>query len=252
MFGNSAFAEVAFTDLTVGAAYSLTCSAGSYALTGNNATFTTNKNLNGVAGNYALTGNNATFTDDKKLSGATGSYALTGVNASFKINRNLTADAGAYGFTGSPILVVDGHKMIATSGMYNLTGYDASFTLVKAFSLGAGTYTFVGKDATLVYSNNGIITVTKGGISKSKVYKNSRKEVEDDIAKAIAKVTGEDEELALVPESADNNLEAEIRAAEEAKLQEMVMQAQAMALQAEIDRLIQDELDDEESLMLLL
>ena len=142
--------------------------------------------------------------------------------------------------------------MIATSGTYNLTGYDASFTLVKAFSLGAGTYTFVGKDATLVYSNNGIITVTTGGISKSKVYKNLRKEVEDDIAKAIAKVTGEDEELALVPESADNNLEAEIRAAEEAKLQEMVMQAQAMALQAEIDRLIQDELDDEESLMLLL
>jgi hypothetical protein len=32
----------------------------------------------------------------------------------------------------------------------------------------------------------------------------------------------------------------------------MVMNAQAMALQAEIDRLIQDELDDEESLMLLL
>ena len=84
------------------------------------------------------------------------------------------------------------------------------------------------------------------------LYKNLRKEVEDDIAKAIAKVTGEDEELALVPESADNNLEAEIRVAEEAKLQEMVMQAQAMALQAEIDRLIQDELDDEESLMLLL
>ena len=30
------------------------------------------------------------------------------------------------------------------------------------------------------------------------------------------------------------------------------MEAQALALQAEIDRLIQDELDDEESLMLLL
>jgi hypothetical protein len=251
MFGNSAFAEVAFTDLTVGAAYSLTCSAGSYALTGNNATFTTNKNLNGVAGNYALTGNNATFTDDKKLSGATGSYALTGVNASFKINRNLTADAGAYGFTGSPILVVDGHKMIATSGTYNLTGYDASFTLDKAFSLGAGTYTFVGKDATLVYSNNGIITVTKGGISKSKVYKDLRQEVEDDIANAIAKVTGEN----IPPELEEISLEAEIKVAEEAniaRLQERVMEAQALALQAEIDRLIQDELDDEESLMLLL
>lgn len=230
MFGVAAFAEVSFTDLTVVTAYKLTCSAGSYALTGNNATLTVNR----------------------KISAATGSYALAGNAVTLAVARYLNADAGAYGFTGSPIIVTDGHKMIATSGAYNLTGYDASFTLSKSFSLGTGTYNFVGKDATLVYTNNGIGIVTKGGISKSKVYKNSRKEVEDDIAKAIAKVTGEDEELALVPESADNNLEAEIRAAEEVRLQEMVMQAQAMALQAEIDRLIQDELDDEESLMLLL
>ena len=96
-----------------------------------------------------------------------------------------------------------------------------------------------------------------GGLTKktkSKVYKDLRQEVEDDIAKAIAKVTGEDkaEKIALIPESKDNSLEAEIKAAEEAKLQEMVLEAQALALQAEIDRLIQDELDDEESLMLLL
>lgn len=231
MFGITAFAEASFTDVPVtGVAYSLTCSVGSYALTGTNTTLTVNRKISAAAGSYALAGNAATLS----------------------VARYLNADAGAYGFTGTPIIVTDGHKMIATSGAYNLTGYDASFTLSKAFSLGAGTYNFVGKDATLVYTNNGIVIVTKGGISKSKVYKNSRKEVEEDIAKAIAKVTGEDEELALVPESADNNLEAEIRAAEEVRLQEMVMQAQAMALQAEIDRLIQDELDDEESLMLLL
>ena len=93
----------------------------------------------------------------------------------------------------------------------------------------------------------------RGGIGKkkSKTYIDSRKQVEDDIANAIAKVTGED----IPPELEEISLEAEIKVAEEAniaRLQEMVMQAQAMALQAEIDRLIQDELDDEESLMLLL
>jgi hypothetical protein len=89
------------------------------------------------------------------------------------------------------------------------------------------------------------------GKKKSKVYKDLRQEVEDDIANAIAKVTGED----IPPELEEISLEAEIKVAEEAniaRLQERVMQAQAMALQAEIDRLIQDELDDEESLMLLL
>ena len=89
------------------------------------------------------------------------------------------------------------------------------------------------------------------GKKKSKVYKDLRQEVENDIANAIAKVTGED----IPPELEEISLEAEIKIAEEAniaRLQEMVMQAQAIALQAEIDRLIQDELDDEESLMLLL
>ena len=89
------------------------------------------------------------------------------------------------------------------------------------------------------------------GKKKSKVYKDLRQEVEDDIANAIAKVTGEN----IPPELEEISLEAEIKVAEEAniaKLQERVMEAQALALQAEIDRLIQDELDDEESLMLLL
>jgi hypothetical protein len=99
----------------------------------------------------------------------------------------------------------------------------------------------------------------KGGFDekkrKPKVYKDLRKEVENDVANAIAKVTGENKVTVEKVKLEVNNLEAEIRAAEEAnisKLQEMVMQAQAITLQAEIDRLIQDELDDEESLMLLL
>ena len=128
-----------------------------------------------------------------------------------------------------------------------------SYTL----SCATGSYIFVGNDATLTYVQNPPISFVKGGIgkAKTKVYKDLRKEVEEDIANAIAKVTGEDKAIVAEVKIEANNLEAEIKAAEEAnivKLQEMVMQAQAMALQAEIDRLIQDELDDEESLMLLL
>jgi len=85
----------------------------------------------------------------------------------------------------------------------------------------------------------------RGGISKkkqSKNFKNERPELENDIANAIAKVTGKVPEVEVEVEVPDYS----------AQIQEMVMQAQAIALQAEIDRLIQDELDDEESLMLLL
>jgi hypothetical protein len=93
----------------------------------------------------------------------------------------------------------------------------------------------------------------RGGFDTKKrkptVYKDERQELESQIAKAIAKVTGEDQETATS--------EVEVKVVElvetpNYQLQEMVMKAQAMALQAEIDLLIQAELDDEESLMLLL
>jgi hypothetical protein len=93
----------------------------------------------------------------------------------------------------------------------------------------------------------------RGGFDAKKrkptVYKDERQELESQIAKAIAKVTGEDQETATP--------EVEVKVVEPVEtpnyqLQEMVMKAQAMALQAEIDLLIQAELDDEESLMLLL
>jgi len=152
------------------------------------------------------------------------------------------------------------YTLSCTKGTYSYTGQTATFTYTAGqtnytLTCAVGSYAVTGKNATLTYVNNSQIPVTKGGISKSKVYKNSRKEVEEDISKAISKVTGENKDIVVEVKAVDNGLEAEIRDAEEAnisKLQEMVMQAQAMALQAEIDRLIQDELDDEESLMLLL
>ena len=146
-----------------------------------------------------------------------------------------------------------GQNAFADVSFADLTSPKIDYTL----SCSAGAYVLAGKDATLTYISNVAITRGGAGKKKSKVYKDLRQEVEDDIVKAIAKVTGEDkaEDILVEVKIEANNLEAEIKAAEEAniaKLQEMVMQAQAMALQAEIDRLIQDELDDEESLMLLL
>jgi len=206
--------------------YTLSCTKGTYSYTGQTATFTytagqTNYTLTCAVGSYAVTGKAATFT---YTAGQT--------------NYTLTCAVGSYAVTGK-------------AATFTYTAGQTNYTLTCA----VGSYAVTGKNATLTYVNNSQIPVTKGGISKSKVYKNSRKEVEEDISKAISKVTGENKDIVVEVKAVDNGLEAEIRDAEEAnisKLQEMVMQAQAMALQAEIDRLIQDELDDEESLMLLL
>ena len=256
MFGSFSFTETTFTGDSK-TDYSLICSAGSYTLTGNAATLLVGRKLQGSAGSYTITGNNATLKVARQFSGAAGSYTITGNNAELKFNRDLNCSVGAYQFTGVSIIETDGHKMIAVGGSYNETGYDATLTVAKSFNLGSGTYTFIGNDATLFYRDNGVLTVTKGGIDKkktqSKVYKDLRQEVEDDIAKAIAKVTGEDKVEISEPIIEDVETEANtIEKDRKAKLQEQFLEAQAQLLQAEIDLLIQAELDDEESLMLLL
>jgi hypothetical protein len=254
MFGSFSFTETTFTGDSK-KEYALSCASGSYVLTGNAATLLVGRALQGSAGSYTFTGTNTTLKVARKFSGAAGSYTLTGNNAVLKFNRNLNCSTGAYVFTGASIIETDGHKMIAVGGSYNETGYDATLTVAKSFNLGSGTYTFIGNDAILFYRDNGVLTVTKGGIDKkktqSKVYKDSRQEVEDDIAKAIAKVTGEDK----VSEPIIEDKVDEVKAIEEdrnAKLQAQILEAQAQLLQAEIDLLIQAELEDEESLMLLL
>lgn len=94
----------------------------------------------------------------------------------------------------------------------------------------------------------------RGGVdkkkTKSKTYVDLRKQVEDDVATAIAKVTGESEVVEIVEavEIPGKVLEVDYSA----QIQEILLKAQATALQAEIERLIQEELDDEEALMLLL
>ena len=76
-------------DVTSGAvAYTLSGAAGSYAYTGQTASFTVGRNLSGAAGAYAYTGQAATLTYTSgagavayALSGDAGAYAYTGQNA---------------------------------------------------------------------------------------------------------------------------------------------------------------------------
>ena len=190
-----------------GVAYSLTCSTGSYAVTGKVATFALAKKLTAATGSYAVTGKVATFALAKKLTAATGSYNVTGQPAT------LTYTAGASGIA------------------YNL-------------SCEAGSYSVAGQAAQLIFTPAIMEIISRGGFKAKTEYKDNRKEVEADIARAIEKVTGVPKVLAKTVEIEPVNIPS--------KVQELVMQAQITALQIEIAQLTEAELDDEEILMLLL
>jgi len=98
----------------------------------------------------------------------------------------------------------------------------------------------------------------KGGFDekkrKPKVYKDLRKEVEDDVSSAIDKFIEKNEKISLEQTVKQIEAKPEVKIKEDQylQLQEQALKAQFNLLQAEIDRLILAELDDEESLMLLL
>jgi len=98
----------------------------------------------------------------------------------------------------------------------------------------------------------------KGGFDekkrKPKVYKDLRKEVEDDVSSAIDKFIEKNEKISLeqTVKQIEAKPEVKIKDDQYLQLQEQALKAQFNLLQAEIDRLILAELDDEESLMLLL
>ena len=185
--------------------YSLTCAAGNYTSTGQSATFVLAKKLNVANGSYNVTGQNATFTLAKKLTANVGQYAVSGQNAAFSY--------------------VAGGSAVA----YNL-------------SCEAGSYSVAGQAAQLIFTPAIMEIISRGGFKAKTEYKDKRKEVEDDIARAIEKVTGVPEVLVKTVEPV--NIPS--------KVQELVMQAQITALQIEITQLTKAELDDEEILMLLL
>jgi hypothetical protein len=116
--------------------YTLTCAAGTYSLTGNDATLTRAVKLPLAAGAYALTGNAATLTRAVNLTCASGSYSLTGNNALLSLNRLLPLAAGSYNYTGNDatLTYVPGASAVSytlncATGAYSYTGQSARGTL---------------------------------------------------------------------------------------------------------------------------
>ena len=163
------------------------------------------------------------------LTCASGSYAVTGQAATFALAKKLTAATGSYNVTGQPATLT--YTAGASGIAYNL-------------SCEAGSYSVAGQAAQLIFTPAIMEIISRGGFKAKTEYKDNRKEVEADIARAIEKVTGVPKVLAKTVEIEPVNIPS--------KVQELVMQAQITALQIEIAQLTEAELDDEEILMLLL
>ena len=142
--------------------YSLSCSAGSYSITGNASTFSYQHFLSATAGAYSVSGYTATLNRASSLSSAVGSYAITGNDATLTytpgasgVNYTLTCDVGSYAITGNVATFDYDHFLSVSAGAYSVTGNDATLTLVQkvdyVLSGETGSYLLNGKQAILTY-----------------------------------------------------------------------------------------------------
>jgi len=156
----------------------LTCAAGSYSLTGTNATLThtpasQNLTLACNAGTYSLTGTNAdlTVTRHYTLSCEAGSYALTGTNADFEVTRHYTlgCSSGSYSLTSSAVdfVLQRNYSLECSAGSYALSGTNADLVLQRNYVLecSAGSYSLTGADVSFAIQRNYSLVCSAGSYS---------------------------------------------------------------------------------------
>jgi len=139
-----------------GASYSLTCAAGSYALSGQAVALRISRSLVAGQGSYALTGQDVALLRLYTLTAAQGSYSLSGQALALTVGRQLAAGQGSYALTGQSVGLLASRVLAAGQGGYTLTGQAVglSYTPLGSFTLLAdsGSYALTGQAVGLLAS----------------------------------------------------------------------------------------------------
>ena len=279
MFGFSGFSEAPFSAEALND-YTLSCSAGSYTITGGNAIFSLGKSLSADAGSYSTTGNQSNFLYSQVIQGGAGSYALTGADAEFVYSQVLNGNAGSYAITGNNAsfsynqviyagafnFAITGNNaelnfnkvLSCESGIYSIAGGDAEFLKTKSLLADTGSYDFTGQSAELNYEPIPVFVVeSKGGLPKKKrttkieIDRKQRKQLEAIVRREFDILDGTYEPE--VVEAAKETILPKIKEIDYTQYQIALAQVNALLLQAKIQAAeYESELDDEEALLMLL
>lgn len=149
--------------LTKSSSFGLAADFGSYALSGQNATF--NVAMVAVRGSYTLSGQSAALVHGYTLTLDSGSYSLTGQAANLAAQRKLSVSQGSYSLSGQSARLVHYYSLAAQQGSYSLTGESAGLARQLNISASEGNYVLSGQDATLNVNIQNTLTANKGSFS---------------------------------------------------------------------------------------
>lgn len=138
-----------FTDPAHVNNYTLTCAAGSFAVTGVSALLSEGKGIAGYAGAFTVSGQAVGFLRTYRLAANAGAFTVSGQSAGLGESHALTLSAGSFTLTGKDAALSKGIVAPLGAGAFTVTGQSAGLGETHALSCAAGAFTLTGKDAGL-------------------------------------------------------------------------------------------------------
>lgn len=146
--------EATTPNAAIGGAFTLTASAGSFALTGVATGLVAQRKLTADTRTYALTGVAAGLNRGYPLPTSTGVFALNGTATGLTAARRLTAATGTFSLNGTAAGLNRGYRLTADPASFTLTGVDAALTHGSAaaneIDADVGSFTLTGNAAALL------------------------------------------------------------------------------------------------------
>lgn len=143
-----------------GATYALTAMAGSYTVTGADATLKVARTLPVANGSYNLSGTSVLLRRGYPMTVQVGAYTLTGQNILLTHGYSTTVSSGDYAVTGQAVQLLCGHTVTADQGSYTITGQTVNLKHEHDVTVGAGSYVVTGQSVTL--NRSASVTVSTG------------------------------------------------------------------------------------------
>ncbi len=103
--------------------------------------------LNADAGSFTLTGQDATLLVGTIVAADQASFTLTGQDASFAITIPIVAEQASFALTGQDVAFLHERIMAAAQASFTLTGFDASFVRVHRLIAAQASFALTGQDA---------------------------------------------------------------------------------------------------------
>ena len=155
-----------YSGLAAGNAYSITADAGSFVMTGNDATLTPTTNINTAQKRFAAINVGIPWRGLNTYPTGTIGRTQRGTVKNFYIpyqvgaSYTITCTSGTFVWDGEPAF--SDFEVTAESGSFAMTGNDAILLATRTAFLSAGTFVMTGNDANLRYFTERTLTATSG------------------------------------------------------------------------------------------